>query len=111
VRNNQVRVLAVASDDRWALLPEVKTMAELGYPDFVSAVYYALAAPAKLPPSTAMRIRDDVARALKEPEVAERVNQLGVEILASTPQEMRNVLRAEMVRWHEVIRATGVKAD
>jgi tripartite-type tricarboxylate transporter receptor subunit TctC len=48
---------------------------------------------------------------LKEPEVAERVNQLGVEILASTPQEMRNVLRAEMVRWHEVIRATGVKAD
>ena len=111
VRNNQVRVLAVASTERWALLPEVKTMSELGYPDFVSAVYYALAAPAKLPPSTAMRIRDDVARASKEPEVADRINQLGVEILASTPQEMRNVLRAEVVRWDEVIRATGVKAD
>ena len=58
-----------------------------------------------------MRIRNDVARASKEPEVADRINQLGVEILASTPQEMRDVLRAELARWDEVIRATGVKAD
>jgi tripartite-type tricarboxylate transporter receptor subunit TctC len=111
VRNQQVRVLAVASSERWALLPEVKTMSELGYPDFVSAVYYALAAPAKTPTPIVDRIREDVARAVKAPDAAERLQQLGVEILASTPEEMRNVLRAETARWDEVIRKTGVKAD
>ena len=84
VSNQQVRVLAVASSERWALLPEVKTMSELGYPDFVSAVYYALAVPAKTPPGIVSKIRDDVARAVKAPDAAERLQQLGVEILSST---------------------------
>jgi len=111
VRDGLVKVFAITSDKRWPALPEIKTMAELGYPNFLSAVWYALAAPARTPPAIVGRIRDGILRANKEPDVIARLNDLGVEVVGSTPEEMAKTLADETARWSEVIRATGVTVD
>lgn len=111
VRDGLIKVFAITSDKRWPALPDVKTMAELGYPNFLSAVWYALAAPAKTPPTIVGKIHEGIMRANKDPAVIARLNELGVEVVGSTPAEMARILADETARWSEVIRATGVTVE
>jgi len=111
LRNGQIRVLAVASPERSPLLPEVPTMAQAGVPDFVSTTWYGLAAPAKTPPAIVAKINADAVRALKDPEVAGRIGQLGADIVGSTPAEATRILAFETKRWGDIIRQIGVKAE
>jgi tripartite-type tricarboxylate transporter receptor subunit TctC len=109
--NKQVRILAIASDKRWPSFPDVKTMSELGYPGFVSGVWYAMLAPANTPPAITEKIRSDVLRAVKDPETSGKVQRLAVEIVGSTSAESRQILAAETAKWSEVIRSTGVTVE
>ena len=111
LRNGQIRVLAVASPERSPLLPEVPTMAQAGVPDFVSTTWYGLAAPAKTPPAIVAKINADAVRALKDPEVAGRIGQLGAEIAGTTSAEATRILAFETKRWGDIIRQIGVKAE
>ena len=111
LRSGQIRVLGVASAERSPLLPEVPTMTEAGVPDFESATWYGLVAPAKTPPAIIAKMHADVVRALKDSEVAGRIGQLGAEIVGSTPAEAARVLAFEAKRWGDIIRQIGVKAE
>ena len=109
--NKQVKILAIASDNRWPSFPEVKTMSELGYPAFVSGVWYAMLAPANTPPAILEKIRNDVLRATKDPETAGKIQRLAVEMFVATSAESRQILAAETAKWSDVIRATGLSVE
>jgi tripartite-type tricarboxylate transporter receptor subunit TctC len=109
--NKQIRILAIASEKRWPSLPDVQTMSELGYPGFVSVVWYPLLAPAGTPPAILEKIRGDVLRAVKDPESAGKLEKLAVDVVGTTSAEARQILAAETTKWSEVIKAAGISVD
>jgi tripartite-type tricarboxylate transporter receptor subunit TctC len=106
-----VRALAVTSDRRFAALPEVPTMREAGVPDYEVASWNALAAPAKTPPAVIERLNAAANDALKNPEVQQRLLALGVRAQGGTPQQLGNLLAAEIKHWGEVIRAAKIEPE
>lgn len=109
--NKQVKILAIASDKKWPSFPEVKAMSELGYPGFVSGVWYAMLAPANTPPAITEKIRSDVLRAINDPETSSKIQRLAVELVVSTSAESRQILAAETAKWSDVIKSTGLSVE
>jgi tripartite-type tricarboxylate transporter receptor subunit TctC len=81
VKAGTVRALAVASSQRWYNMPEVPTMIELGYADFISETVILFAAPVKTPTAIVQRLEQETLRALQTPEVKQRAEELGYRIL------------------------------
>ena len=111
VASGAVRALAQGGDHRSPRLPEVPTLIESGYPDFVSTVWYALVAPAGTPAPLRAQLAETVGRVLREPEVVQRLAQLGNEPAPTTPEQTATLLAAETARWGGVIRAAGIKPE
>jgi tripartite-type tricarboxylate transporter receptor subunit TctC len=109
--NKQIKVLAIASEKRWPSLPEVKTMSEVGYPNFVSVVWYTMLAPAGTPPAILDKIRSDVLRAVKDAESGDKLQKLGVDVVGTTAAEARQILASETTKWSEVIKAAGISVE
>lgn len=109
--NKQVKILAIASDKRWPSFPEVKTMSDLGYPGFVSGVWYAMLAPANTPSAVIEKIRSDVLRATKDPETAGKIQRLAVEMFVATSADSRQILATETTKSSDVIKSTGLSVD
>jgi len=108
VRGGQIRALAVSSAERFFTAPELPTVAESGLPGFDVTGWYALAAPAKTPPEIVRRISADTLAALRDPLVKKRLEDVGVGIVGSTPDEMAALIRAEMAKWQPIIKAAGI---
>jgi tripartite-type tricarboxylate transporter receptor subunit TctC len=106
-----VRVLAVASDRRYAGLPEVPTVMEAGVPAYAVASWNALAAPAGTPPAVIAQLNRAAADALAQPAVQQRLRDLGVRAQASSPQQLQALLIAEIGRWGEAIRAAKIEPE
>jgi tripartite-type tricarboxylate transporter receptor subunit TctC len=107
----QLKVLAVADKARAAAMPDVPTSAEVGLPDLLSGVWYAMVGPPKLKPE----LRDQIAKAtievLKMPDVQQRIRTLNVEPDGRSPAEMAAFIKDEARRWGEVIRANNITAE
>ncbi len=110
VRNGQLRLLGVASERRMATLPEVPAIAET-VAGFSSATWFAVAAPPKTPRDIASRISDDLAEAIRLPEVRKRFEEMSAEPVGSDPDAMTHFMRGEAERWGEVIRDADVKLE
>jgi tripartite-type tricarboxylate transporter receptor subunit TctC len=111
VRSGKARVLAVATEKRSPVVPEVPTVAE-ALPGFLSTLWTGMAAPPKTPAAIAGRLSAAIAAALQEPDVVKRLGELnGVEAIGSTPEEMARLMKEERERWGNVIRATGAKTE
>jgi tripartite-type tricarboxylate transporter receptor subunit TctC len=111
VRSGKARVLAVATEKRSPVVPEVPTVAE-ALPGFLSTLWTGMAAPPKTPAAIAGRLSAAIAAALQEPDVVKRLSELnGVEAIGSTPEEMARLMKEERERWGNVIRATGAKTE
>jgi tripartite-type tricarboxylate transporter receptor subunit TctC len=110
VKDGRLKVLAVASAERLALLPDVPTVAETLH-GFVSDAWLAVAAP----PGTPAAVVDKIALALREvlqlPDVIDGMRRVGALPVGSTPGQAREFIRRETERWAEVIRAAAIKAD
>jgi tripartite-type tricarboxylate transporter receptor subunit TctC len=111
IRNGQLRALAVAEPERLAVLPDVPTLAESGFPGFSAAAWNALWAPVGTPAAIVARVNAEANAALREPAVQARFAELGARPVGGTPEEMDRFLRAEVARWAEVIRRSGAKAS
>jgi len=111
LKEGRLRALAVASDKRFFALPNTPTMTEAGVPGFVSGTWMSFAAPAGTPPEIIRKWNDELRRAVREPDVQARFAELGVEIWASTPEEMRRHMESEIERWGEVIRKSGARTN
>jgi tripartite-type tricarboxylate transporter receptor subunit TctC len=110
VRSGQLRLLAVATPKRLPSLADVPTMAET-LPGFESAAWFAVVAPPKTPPAIIDKVNADMNEALRHPEIAQRLSQLSAEPIGGTPQATAAYMREEVERWHNVIKAAGVKLE
>jgi tripartite-type tricarboxylate transporter receptor subunit TctC len=111
VRDGKLRALAVTSEQRSHLLPEVPTMAELGLPGATALTWYGLFVAAGTDPAIVQRLGDAAQAAIRKPEVAERIRSLGATPVGNTPDQFAAFQRAEFARWVEVIRAAGIRAE
>jgi tripartite-type tricarboxylate transporter receptor subunit TctC len=105
----RVRVLAVASQQRMAELPDVPTTVELGFPGVIGDVWVGVFAPAGTPPPVIARLNQATARALAEPEIRQKLEQGGFRVAAPmAPDAYAAWHQAELARWSAAVRAAGV---
>ncbi len=111
VKDKRIKALAVASLKRVPMLPEVPTMSESLMPGFEVGTWQGILAPARTPPEIVNRLNAEVTKALATPEVREKLQAQGAEILGSTPEQYGAYIKAEIERWGKVIKASGVQFD
>lgn len=107
----RVRMLAVSSAQRWALLPELPAVAESGLAGFEALAWNGVIAPAGTPQARIARLNRALAEALRDPAVRERLKQAGLEAVGGTPEQFAALIRAEADKWAPVIRATGARIE
>jgi tripartite-type tricarboxylate transporter receptor subunit TctC len=108
IKQGVLRVLAIASRKRNAVLPDVPTLGESGFPDFENASWIAFFAPAGLPGAIVQKLNAEINTALREPDVRERLALLGFETHAMSAPEFAAYVRSEVDKWAKVIKATGI---
>jgi len=112
IKAGKLRALAVTSPKRSALLPKVPTMAEAGVSGFEMVSWQALYAPHGTPKEIVQRLNAEVVRALKQPAVQQRLSQqLGMEIVGSTPAELAALMDKEIPRWAALVKKSGAKVE
>lgn len=113
IKSQKVRALAVTSDRRSGLLPDVPTVAEQGLPGYHAVTWYAVLAPAATPRDAVERIRQSIEASLKTPEVQERLGKLGIEppAAASESPALQERIRGELASWAALIKETGIRAE
>jgi tripartite-type tricarboxylate transporter receptor subunit TctC len=110
-RAGQVRGLAVSTVKRFPTAMEFPTVAESGLPGFDVTSWYAFFAPIKTPADVVRKIHADTAAILAEPAIKARLEQVGVEVVASTPQQLGARLKAETEQWGPIIKGAGIKTQ
>jgi tripartite-type tricarboxylate transporter receptor subunit TctC len=111
VRSGKLRALAAAGPKRSALLPDVPTIAESGFPGFSADGWGGFAVPAKTPSEVITRLNNEFNVALRMPESSERLAGAGFVPVGGTPAEFGAFLRAEIDKWRRVVREAGVKVE
>ena len=108
IQGGKLRGLAVTTAKRTPAVPHMLTIAESAVPGFDVSSWYALFAPARTPPEIIRKMHDDTVAALSDPTTKERLEQLGVVVVGSTPEELAAFLKAEMDKWAPVIKEAGI---
>jgi tripartite-type tricarboxylate transporter receptor subunit TctC len=111
VKSGKLRVVAVGGAKRLSILPEVKTVAEQGYPGFETSQWYGLNAPAKVPDAIVNRLAAEAAKAAKSPAVEKQLEPDAAEPIGSTPKEYADYIASEQARWKEVVQKAHIKAE
>ena len=110
VKGGQLKLIAVGTETRMSALPDVPTIAET-LPGFASSAWYGVVAPPKTPASVVARINADIAAAVKDETVRQRLADLSAEPVGGTQAETAAFMRAEVERWNKVIKAANVKLE
>jgi len=110
VQSGKGRMLAVSGARRLPQYPDVPTFKESGYAIEGSA-WYALFAPAGTPPAIVDKLSAAAVEAIRQPDVRQKLEPLGLQVIGAGPAEMAKILRADYDKWGPVIRASGFKAD
>ena len=109
IKSGKVKALAVGSPERSPLLPDLPTLSATGLPGFESVVAQGIVLPARTPPALVSRINQEIARVLNRADVKERHFAIGVETVASSPEEFASVIRRDIERWGKVIRDANIR--
>ena len=112
IKAGKLYAVAIMADKRSQARPDVPTTAEAGLADFVGGTWNVVAAPAGTPREIVDRLNAAINKALVGETVADRLRQLGIEAVTdSTPVSTRAFVAAEIAKWRDVVRATGMKVD
>ncbi len=111
VTSNSLRAIAVTSKRRSALLPQVPTVIESGYPGFEAVAWHAVLAPAKTPPEIIQKLNSEIAIVLSDPELQKRLSQDGIEIIGSSAEDFSIYIKNEVAKWAKVVRNANIKLD
>lgn len=111
VQSGRLKALAITAGKRAKSLPQVPTMAEAGFADFVVEQWQAIYAPAGTPKPTVDRLNQEANRILKEEHVVATFEKLGVNIVGGAPQQLADQQKADFERWGKVIKAANIKLE
>jgi tripartite-type tricarboxylate transporter receptor subunit TctC len=111
IDSKRMRPLAVTTSKRTAELPDVPTVAESGYPGFDAPAWWAVLAPAKTPPAIVKRMNEELNKALKSPEVAQRLAGQGITVIGGSPEIARSFIDKQVDTWTKVVHDNNIKAD
>jgi tripartite-type tricarboxylate transporter receptor subunit TctC len=109
IESGALKALAVTGANRWFDLPDVPTMVELGYKDFIADTFQGFLAPVKTPPEIVTLLSTNAIRILKTPAIAEQLRNDGFEVLANGPDGMRKRIEDEVPKWRDVVAKAGIK--
>ena len=111
VQSGQLRALALSSDQRRALLPDVPTVTESGVAGYEVTSWNGLVVPARTSEGIVMRLNTEIAKALAQPDMAKRFAELGLVPKAGSPREMQAIYDADVERWRGVIERANLKIE
>jgi tripartite-type tricarboxylate transporter receptor subunit TctC len=109
IESGALKALAVTGAHRWFDLPNVPTMVELGYKDFIADTFQGFLAPARTPPDIVELLSTKTIEILKIPKVTEQLQSGGFEVIANGPAGMRKRIDDEVPKWRDIIAKAGIK--
>jgi tripartite-type tricarboxylate transporter receptor subunit TctC len=112
IRDHKLKALAVLDARRSARLPDVPSVAELGYPDLVMATWFGIVMPKGTPASIVERVNAEIVKALQSPDVIAKLEAMGVDpAKPNTPAQFGTFLRDDVARWKKVVQDAGIDLD
>ncbi|MGP1613553.1 MAG: Bug family tripartite tricarboxylate transporter substrate binding protein [Pollutimonas bauzanensis] len=111
IQSGKLRVLGVASSSRSEIYPQAPTLREQGLPNVVASGWYGFMAPAAVSDAIVGRLDSEINRALKDPELRQKLLAQGMEPIPGSAAEFGKFISAEMDKWSEVIRKAGIKGE
>jgi tripartite-type tricarboxylate transporter receptor subunit TctC len=111
INSGKLRAVAVTSKNRVRSLPEVPSVGEAAVPGFVSVSWGGVMAAGNAPAAIVNKLNAEIVRILKTPDMQDRLQALGAEVVGSSPAEFAAYLGSEIERWKKVARAANVKLD
>jgi tripartite-type tricarboxylate transporter receptor subunit TctC len=111
VKSGKLRALGVGGARRSPALPDTPTISEAGVPGFAVSTWFGVLAPGGTPAPIVSKLNAEIVRILNAPEMREKLTALGAELETSTPEQFAAMIKAEIDKWAQVIRKSGVKAD
>ncbi len=111
IKSGKLKVFAISTARRSPTVPDVPTVIEQGYADFDIATVIGLQAPAGTPREIVLRVQRAVAKIVREPDIAERMSNLGMELRENGTEDYVRFMKADMERYAHAVKAAGVRQD
>ena len=111
IKAGKLRPLGVTAMTRLPLFPDVPTLHESGFPNFTSATYYGLLAPAATPKPIINRLHAELVKIIRSPAEVQRLASVGAIPVADTPEEFATMLREDVAKWSKIIKEHNIKPD
>jgi len=111
VKAGKLRAIGLSSDKRWSTMPELPTVAEQGFPDFMTGSWQGLLAPAGTPEAVIGRLNAEFGRALSAPDVVERLTAQGAEPRPGSSAAFGEFMRTETQKWAKLVREAGIRIE
>jgi len=111
IQAGALRAIAVTTSKRFALLPDLPTIAESGYPGFEALAWNGVLVAAGTPTPIVARLNTEMNAILKEPDVVQKMHGFGFDLIGGTPEDFDALISGEAKRWEPVIRKVGLKVD
>lgn len=111
VKSGKLKILAVTGEKRDAAFPDTPTMAETGVQDLEVYSWQAFTAPKGLPKDVTAKLQPAITAILNEPQIKQRLADIGFEVVANSPAQFETFLKAELARWKGVVEAGNIKAE
>ena len=111
IQAGKLRALAVTTAKRFPLLPDLPTIAESGYPGFEALAWNGVMVPAATPKPVIARLNAEMNAILKQPDVVEKMQASGFDLIGGTPEDFGNLIKRETDTWSPVIKKLGLKVD
>lgn len=109
VRDGRLRALAVTSNQRSPIIPELPTLAESGFPDFEAISWFGLLAPAHTAAPIIAKVHEEIVKIAAQTDMRERLAQLGLDVAVNSPDEFAAVINADIGKWAKVIKDANIK--
>jgi tripartite-type tricarboxylate transporter receptor subunit TctC len=111
IREGKIRALAVTTEKRDESVPDVPTMAEAGLPGFEASLWFAVVAPAAMPPAILARLNRELNTILGEADVKKSLRGQAIDVELSTPEKLRELIRTDIEKWRGIAAKAGVKPE
>ena len=110
-KQNRLRALGITSAQRSPLLPQLPTVGEAGVPGYESASWYGALLPANTPATIVATLNREMVRAVKTPDIRDRLTAEGAEVIGSTPGEFGAYMRKDIDRWGKLVPLLGLRVE